>query len=210
MKELTDRQREIANFIRSFMVENGYAPSVRDVAAGFGISAKAAHDHIRALERKQVIKTSEGLSRSLEVISSEYAVNPEVIEVPLLGDIAAGKPLLSEENWNGSLQLPSSMFKNHKDMFYALKVHGESMIGIGIYDGDIAIIRHCESAPTGAIVVAKVGDEIQGLTLKRYFPGPNMVELRAENPNYGPIRTKDCEIHGTLQMIIRDYEVKGW
>lgn len=209
MKELTERQKEIASFIRSFILENGYAPTVRDIAENFQISAKAAHDHVKALERKQVIKTAEGLSRSMEVISQDFAPNKEMIEVPLLGSIAAGRPIMSEENWEGSIPFPASMLKNHNDTYYALHVRGESMIGAGIYDGDLAIIRHCSTANTGEIVVASVGEE-SAITLKRYYPHSNAIELRAENPEIGPIFTSDCQIHGKLYMIIRDYGDRAW
>ncbi|MFA6688233.1 MAG: transcriptional repressor LexA [Sphaerochaetaceae bacterium] len=209
MKELTERQREIATFISEYLEENSYAPSVRDIAEHFQISAKAAHDHVKALERKQVIRTAEGLSRSMEVISQDFAPNREMVEVPLLGDIAAGSPIMSEENWNGSIMFPAAMLKNTKDMYYALRVRGESMIGVGIYDGDLAIIRHCASADPGDIVVASVGEN-SAITLKRFFLKNNMVELRAENPEIGPIFTNDCQVHGKLYMIVRNYEEKAW
>ncbi|AEC02792.1 transcriptional repressor LexA [Parasphaerochaeta coccoides] len=207
MKELTARQKEIASYISSFITENGYSPSVRDVASHFHFSPKAAHDHLCALERKGVIRRNEaGLSRTMEVISEQYAPFQEMINVPVLGNIAAGKPIMSEENMEDTVPIPASMLKRTPDPYYALKVRGESMVGAGIFDGDLAIIRHATTARNGDIVVASVGEmESNAITLKRFYRDAHMIELRAENPEIGPIRTTDCQIHGTLFLLIRNY-----
>lgn len=207
MKELTTRQKEIAAYISSFISENGYSPTVRDVGGHFQFSPKAAHDHLCALERKGVIKRHEGgLSRTMEVISEQYAPFQEMVNVPVLGSIAAGKPIMSEENIEDTVPIPASMLKRSPEPYYALKVRGESMIGAGIFDGDLAIIRHATSARNGDIVVASVGEtESTAITLKRFYRDSHVVELRAENPEIGPIRTTDCQIHGTLFLLIRNY-----
>ncbi len=207
MKELTERQKEIASYITSFIVSNGYSPTVRDIGSHFNFSPKAAHDHICALERKGVLRKNEaGLSRTLEIISEQYAPFQEMVNIPVLGSIAAGKPIMSEENIEYTLPLPASMLKKSPEPYYALKVRGESMIGAGIYDGDMAIIRHATSARNGDIVVASVGEnEESAITLKRFYKDSQTIELRAENPEIGPIRTTDCQIHGTLFLLIRNY-----
>lgn len=208
MKNLTERQAEVAGFIQNFIETNGYSPSVREIAANFSISVKAAHDHIKALERKEVIRSTGSLSRTLEVISDEFSPSKDVVTIPLLGHIAAGTPVLAEENWETELSFPATMITG-SGLHYALRVRGDSMEGAGILDGDIALVRHCIAADNGDIVVARVGEDAS-VTLKRYFRHAHAIELRPENPSYGPIFTKDCQIHGKLLMIIRDYGSQSW
>jgi repressor LexA len=206
MREITDRQKAIATFISSYIKENNYAPSVRDIADHFHFSVKAAHDHLKALEAKQVIKTTGGISRSIEVIGEEFFPREELIQVPVLGSIAAGAPLMSEENTDFMLNIPATMLRTTKNTYFALKIRGESMIEDGIYDGDIAIIRKCDVAERGDIVAASIGDDQPGITLKGYYPGKGSVELRPANASMGPIITRSCKIHGKLHLLIRNYQ----
>lgn len=205
IRPLTNRQRDVATFITTFIKQNSYPPSVREVAEHFSFSVKAAHDHLKALEAKRVIRTTPGSSRSIEIIAEEFMETEEVIEVPVIGTIAAGKPLLSEENTDYLLKVPVSMLKGARDTYFALKVRGDSMIEKGIFDGDIAIIKKGQSAHSGAIVAATVEDGEEGITLKGYYPGEDMIELRPANPTMGPIFTRSCRVHGTLQLLIRDF-----
>lgn len=206
MKEITQRQREIATFIAKFKKEKRYAPSLRNIADHFGFSVKAAHDHMKALERKGVIKTTPGVSRSIEMAGEFLDPQAETIEVPLLGTIAAGKPLLSEENIDYNLTIPGSLLQGAKDTYFALLVRGSSMIDDGIRGGDIAIIRQCSTAERGDIVAVSVeDDDVGGITLKEYYPTNDYVELRPANETMGPIITKACHIHGKLQLLIRQY-----
>ncbi|MGE4584249.1 MAG: transcriptional repressor LexA [Sphaerochaeta sp.] len=205
MRELTERQKDVASFISSFIKQNNYAPSVRDIADHFQFSVKAAHDHLKALEAKQVIKTTGGISRSIEIIGQDFYPRDEMIQIPVIGSIAAGKPLMSEENTEYILNLPSTMLRNTRNTYFALKIRGDSMIEEGIYDGDIAIIKKCEVADTGDIVAATVADNEPGITLKSYYPMRGKVELRPANSAMGPIITQTCRIHGKLYMLIRNY-----
>ncbi|ADY12605.1 transcriptional repressor LexA [Sphaerochaeta globosa] len=205
MRELTERQKDVATFISTFIKQNNYAPSVRDIADHFKFSVKAAHDHLKALEAKQVIKTTGGISRSIEVIGQEFFPREEMIQVPLIGSIAAGKPLMSEENTEYVLSLPATMLRNTRNTYFALKVRGESMIDEGIFDGDIAIIKKCEVAETGEIIAATVGEDEPGITLKGYYPSNGYIELRPANASMGPIITRSCKIHGKLHLLIRTY-----
>ena len=205
MRELTERQKDVATFISTFIKQNNYAPSVRDIADHFKFSVKAAHDHLKALEAKQVIKTTGGISRSIEVIGQEFFPREEMIQVPLIGSIAAGKPLMSEENTEYVLSLPATMLRNTRNTYFALKVRGESMIDEGIFDGDIAIIKKCEVAETGEIIAATVGEDEPGITLKGYYPSNGYIELRPANASMGPIITRSCKIHGKLHSLIRTY-----
>ncbi|HOE88453.1 MAG: LexA repressor [Spirochaetes bacterium ADurb.Bin315] len=205
IRPLTNRQRDVATFITDFIKQNSYPPSVREVAEYFQFSVKAAHDHLKALEAKKVIRTTPGSSRSIEIIDEEFLETEEVIEIPVIGTIAAGKPLLSEENTDYMLKVPVSMLKGARATYFALKVRGESMIEEGIFDGDLAIIRKTQSANSGAIVAATVEDGEEGITLKGYYPGEDMIELRPANSAMGPIFTRSCRVHGILQLLIRDF-----
>ncbi len=205
MRQLTDRQKDIAQFISSYIQRNNYAPAVRDIANHFNFSVKAAHDHLRALEAKEVIRTTGGISRSIEIIGQEFSPYDNLVDVPVIGSIAAGKPLMSEENTEYMLSLPTTMLNGGRSTFFALKVRGESMIEEGIYDGDIAIMKKCEVAETGDIVAATVGELDEGITLKGFYPKGANIELRPANASMGSIITRSCTIHGKLHMLIRNY-----
>ncbi|AEV29049.1 SOS regulatory protein LexA [Sphaerochaeta pleomorpha str. Grapes] len=205
MRELTERQKEVASFISKFIQKKNYAPSVRDIAEHFNFSVKAAHDHLKALEAKNVIKTTDGISRSIEIIGEDYSPRAEMIDIPVIGTIAAGLPLMSEQNTEYLLNLPISMLPNTHSTYFALKVRGESMIEIGIFDGDIAILKKCETANSGDIVAASVGEDEQGITLKGYYPSNGNIELRPANSSMGSIITRSCRVFGKLSLLIRNY-----
>lgn len=204
MIELTRRQTEVLNFIKDYIENNSYAPSVRDIASYFGITPKAAHDHLRALEKKGKIHSQSGISRSTGVVGFSTSSSVETIKVPVIGSTAAGVPILAEENKEYDLHISSKMLSSSGE-FFALHVEGDSMEDAGILDGDLAVIKHSHTANNGDIVVARLGEENR-VTLKRYYITPNAIELRAENPKYGSIFSKDVTIIGKLQLIIRDYE----
>lgn len=204
MKGLTDRQREVLEFIKRYIESNSYAPAVRDIAKQFGITVKAAHDHLKALERKGAIHSSEGISRSTGVVGFSSAPTIETIAIPVLGATAAGLPILAEENKEYELHIPTTLIPG-KGPYFALHVEGDSMVDAGILDGDLAIIKQTGNANNGEIVVARVGEENR-VTLKRFYLSSNAIELRPENPKYGSLYSKDVTVLGKLHMIIRDYE----
>ncbi len=204
MKELTIRQTEVLDFIKNFIELNSYAPSVRDIAASFSITAKAAHDHLKALEKKGKIHSQSGISRSTGVVGFSTSSSVETISIPVLGSTAAGIPILAEENKEYDLHIPSTMLSSNGN-FFALHVEGDSMIDAGIFDGDLAIIKQTNNARNGEIVVARLGDENR-VTIKRFYITSNAIELRPENSKYGSVFSRDITIIGKLQLIIRDYE----
>ncbi len=201
MKTLTNRQREIFNFIKGFIKDHKYPPTIREIAAHFSISVKGAYDHVKALEKKEQIKCDLGRSRAIEIIEDEAEI-AEFIEVPLIGRVAAGTPLFAEENWDGVLKVSSQNLKQGKH--FALHVQGDSMEGAGILDGDVAIFEQSQHAENGDIVVAIVNDE--AVTLKRFYKEKNRVKLKAENPIYPPIYTQSARVLGKLSCIIRNYD----
>ena len=207
MKGLTERQQEIALFIEKYFDEKGYAPSLRDIGNHFGFSPKAAYDHLRALEKKNIIKTADNLPRGMALLKRTTPESGTVIKVPVLGTTAAGNPILSEEVYDGFISVPQDLVGcGDSDMLYALRVRGDSMIEDGINDGDIAIIKKTKYAENGEIVAASIGeDENYAITLKHFYHVGDRYELHPANSAYKVIVSTHCEIHGKLLMIIRQY-----
>ncbi len=203
MKVLTDRQREVLEFIADFTDENVCPPTVREIGDHFGISLRAVQDHVAALQKKGYLSLSQKRSRSIRVLKDERKKVDTTFttKVPLLGTVAAGKPLLSEENFDGYLTVSEPFVKPGKT-YYALHVRGSSMINAGILEGDIAVIEQTEIADDGQIVVALVDESI---TIKRFFKETNRVRLQPENPDFQPIYCQNVRIVGTLAGIIRQY-----
>ena len=199
MKALTKRQGEILEFIRDYIQGNQYPPSIREIGRNFNISVKGAYDHVKALEKKEVISISHNKSRAI-TLTPEDEGNEEVRKIPILGNVAAGLPLFAEENHDGSVSLPADVLR-HGNLF-ALRVQGESMTGAGIFDGDLAVFVQQPLAENGEIIVAMVDDAV---TLKRFYREKNRIRLQAENPAYPSIFTQDVRILGKLITIIRQY-----
>jgi repressor LexA len=179
---------------------------MREIGDYFSISVKGAYDHVEALRKKGVLRLGDKRSRTIEIIKQDKetearAKTNTVIDVPLLGTVAAGKPILAEENREGTVPVHQSMLKKNA-RYFALKVRGDSMIGAGIIEGDIAVIEKRDSAENRDIVVAVVDE---AATLKRFFKESNRVRLEPENPKYQPIYTQDARILGCLAHLIRSY-----
>ena len=202
MRPITRRQQEVLDFIKSYISRSKYPPTIREISEHFTISVKGAYDHVKALEKKNVIRCDTHRSRAIEVLDiPPMTTNQETVrEVPLLGNVAAGAPLLAVENNDGTVQVPASYLRGAD--YFALHVRGNSMIGAGILDGDVAIIEQKPVARNGDIVVAMVEEAV---TLKRFYREANRVQLKAENPAYPPIYTRDVRILGTLAHIVRSY-----
>jgi len=202
MKGLTKRQEETLNYIKDYIQQHSYPPTIRELASFFNISVKGAYDHIKALEKKGRIRCDGNRSRTIEILDKKPVSEPETIEIPILGKVAAGLPLFAEENYDGSLNMPACNFKTGN--FFALHVSGDSMQDIGILDGDLAIFNQKNTAENGDIVVAMINDE--AYTLKRFFREKNRIKLKAENPVYPPIYTQNVKVLGKLKCIVRDYD----
>ena len=205
MKKLTTRQAEVLHFIRSFIEQHSYPPTMREIAAHFQISPKGAHDHVKALEKKGKIRYDEKRSRTIEPIEDPQSKEnqEEIREIPLLGNVAAGSPLFAEENFDHMIPFPSAGLRASAK-YFALTVRGDSMQDAGILDGDTAIFLQRSSADNGDIVVARVNDE--AVTLKRFFRETNRIKLKAENPVYPPIYSQNVTILGKLEHILRSYQ----
>lgn len=199
---LTARQREVLEFIRRFMTEAGYPPTVREIGAHFGFVPRSVFDHLKALERKGYLRRTASKSRSLQILDAPGGLPPapfaQVVarfrELPILGRVAAGEPLLAEQNIEGTFPVARD-WVNGEEAFL-LKVQGESMIGAHILPGDYALVRRQETAENGDIVVALVNDEA---TVKRVFFKKDVVVLQPENPAMPPLQVRRGE--KTFQII---------
>jgi len=180
--DLTGRQRQVYDFIRRSIDDRGYPPTLREIGAHMRIrSTNGVNDHLLALERKGYLRREDMKSRALRPTAAAGGVPREV---PLVGRVAAGQPLLAIENIEGSLRVDSTLLPGESGKFFALRVRGESMIGAGILDGDIVFVRQQEDAPSGTIVVALVNDEATVKTLQR---DGERVRLMPSNPAVAPI-----------------------
>lgn len=200
MKNPTKRQLEILDFIKTFLKKNKYPPTIREIAKHFRVSVKGAYDHVKALEKKELIACQKNRSRAIEIVELSQDPDDPQVAVPLLGHVAAGTPLFAEENYDGTLSLPRTLVGNGPA--FALRVEGSSMTGASIEDGDIAIFVKQEVAENGQIVVARVDEAV---TLKRFFKEKNRIRLQAENPAYAPLYKRDVQILGRLITIIRQF-----
>ena len=201
MKELTNRQKQVISFIAEYIKKNSYPPTVREIGEHFQISAKGAHDHIIALRKKGHLKQVNNRPRTMELVHVKIGESEDIIKIPLLGSVAAGSPILSEENFDGNIVLHRSLLRKNKK-YFALKVIGDSMSGAGILEGDTAIIEKQNTVRNGEIAVAVVDDAV---TLKRFYKESSRIRLQAENQTYKPIYSQDVKILGRLSSIIRSY-----
>lgn len=196
-----NKQLEIYEYIKNQIKEKGYPPSVREIGAAVGLrSTSTVHGHLERLEKKGLIKRDATKPRTIEVI--ENSTNrKEIINIPIIGTITAGSPILAIENIEDIFPLPIDYIKSNKELFM-LKVSGESMIEAGILDGDLSIIEKANSAENGEIVVALIENEA---TLKRFFKEKDHIRLQPENKNMEPIIVPDCQVIGKLVGIYRQY-----
>lgn len=203
MKEITERQKEVLTFISQFTEDNVCPPTVREIGDHFGISLRAVQDHITALQKKGYITQTQKRSRSIRVLVDMREKAPELYvgKVPLLGNVAAGCPLLSEENLDGYVNLTEPFVRPGKS-YFALRVRGQSMINAGILDGDLAVVEQSSTALDGQIIVAVIDDAI---TLKRYYKEAGRVRLQPENPDFPAIYSTDVRVVGILSNIVRTY-----
>ncbi len=205
MKKLTSRQREVLDFISEEVVNKNYPPSVREICQAMNLkSSSTVHAHLKALERKGYIRRDPTKPRALEIVDRErYSSRPRGRSkvVPLVGQVTAGEPILAEENITSYLTVPEEMARSGQ--LYLLKVKGDSMVGAGILDGDMVLVRQQPAAENGEIVVALLEDEA---TVKRFYREKDHVKLQAENPDYPPILSSDLRILGKVIGLIRTLE----
>jgi len=202
VKELTARQQEVLDFITRFTESSGAPPTVREIAAGMGFaSTNAVSDHLAAIERSGYIERRSNRSRGIRV---KTAANAGQGKIPILGRIAAGRPIYASENLEGYLSPDPFFIRDTADTF-VLKVSGSSMIGDGILDGDFIFVRRQPVARPNEIVVALIDDDA---TVKRYSRTPDGIVLLPSNPDFKPIHVKQTsrfEILGVVTGVFRKF-----
>jgi repressor LexA len=200
VKDLTKRQKEIFDFIGTYLSKHGYPPTVREIGKAVGLhSSSTVHAHLSKLESLGVLKRDPSKPRALEVMvqRAKKAVRPTGL--PLVGQVAAGSPILAEENIEDYLEVPDVV--GGEDGDYILRVRGESMQDAGILEGDFVVVRPTERASDSEIVVALVGDE--EATVKRFFREKDQVRLQPENKSMKPIRSRDVRVLGRVVGVFR-------
>lgn len=197
------RQRQILDFISQFIDANGSAPTLKQIAQAIGVSSLATvHEHLQALEKKGLIKKRIGDARGIELTK----LTPHLaqgVEVPILGFISAGAPIEAYHDPNATLSIPPAMFSSTKRIF-VLQVRGESMIEVGINDGDYVVIEQQDHATNGEIVVALLNNGMA--TLKRYFKEATRIRLEPANRAMSPIYAQDVTVQGKVVGLIRKYQ----
>lgn len=204
MKNLTARQNQVLNYIAGYLRTHNYPPTIREISEFLGISVKGAYDHVKALQKKGRLRFNNNRSRTIELVGQDMEEESDdrssVVEIPILGNVAAGVPLLSEENFDGWVSLPLTMLSNGR--YFALTVSGDSMIDAGIHSGDTCVFVQQHAADNGEIVVAMVDEAV---TLKRFYKEKNRIRLQADNQAYPPIYSQDVRVLGKLVHLLRSY-----
>ena len=199
MRETHENQQRILEFIKSEIEEKGYPPSVREICAAVGLrSTSTVHAHLNHLEERGLIRRDPTKPRALEVVDGTQGRGRSV---PLVGKVTAGEPILAVENIEDYLVLPQSMLG--RDDMFCLRVQGESMIDIGILDGDIVVLRKQDTAENGEIVVAMTPED--EATLKRIYYEKDRVRLQPENSAMEPIYAESATVLGKLVALVRQF-----
>src|SRR5437016_2270380 len=199
--ELTEKQQEVLRFIQNYLAKQGIAPSVREIGEALGKSAQAIQQHIESLRAKGYLQHQPSKSRANVPMQSPIFTSEQINEVPILGRVQAGLPVLAEENFEGTLPMPRQWAKD--DRVFILRVKGDSMKEAHILPGDLAVVRQQANAENGEIVVARVHKA--EATLKRFYRRASKVILKAENPKYDPIEVAadEVEIIGKVIGVYR-------
>jgi repressor LexA len=201
--DLTKRQQEIFDFIKRYSARYGYPPTVRDIGKAVGLaSSSTVHQHLSNLERLGLIRRDPSKPRALELLDRAVQEVRNVVRpggLPLLGTVAAGQPILAEQNVEEYVAVPDAA--GGGDGTFVLRVRGESMKKAGIIEGDLVVVRAQEQAADGEIVVALVGEE--DATVKRYFRESDHIRLQPENDEMEPIRSRDVRVLGRVVGVMR-------
>ncbi|MCE5241012.1 transcriptional repressor LexA [bacterium] len=198
--DLSPRRQQILDCIVSTTRDRGYPPTVREIGQAVGLtSSSSVHFHLRALEKTGYLERDGSLTRALRPRPFRHAQPSRY--VPLVGKVAAGEPILAQQNIEEAMPLPEGLFPDG-DLFL-LRVRGDSMINAGIMDGDLVVVKRQQSADNGDIIVALLDEEA---TVKRFFQHSHAVELRPENEALEPIITREAQILGRVCGVIRSYQ----
>jgi repressor LexA len=200
--ELTGRQREIWSFLTDYVDRHGYPPTVREIGEAVGLaSPSTVHAHLANLERAGLLRRDPTKPRALELIGREAAAVVELPKLPLLGQVAAGAPLLADENIEDEIAVPETLRGD-----FLLRIKGDSMIDAGILDGDIVVVKRAQDARNGEIVVALAGDDESAdeATVKTFYRDGKQVRLQPENAALEPIYAPHVQILGKVVGVFRE------
>lgn len=200
--KITDKQREILEYMKEQILSKGYPPSVREICSAVHLkSTSSVHSHLETLEKNGYIRRDPTKPRAIEIVDDTFNLTRrELVNVPILGQVAAGQPLLADDNINGYFPLPPE-YVNNKQTFM-LTVKGESMINAGIFDGDLVLVEQTSVARNGEIVVALIEDSA---TVKTFYKEQNYIRLQPENDSMDPIIVQDCMIMGRVIGLYRKF-----
>jgi repressor LexA len=196
---LTKRQQEIFDFIKRYSARHGYPPTVRDIGKAIGLtSSSTVHAHLANLEKLGALRRDPTKPRAMEILADKAKKVVAPAALPLVGRVAAGQPILAEENIEDYVEVPQ--IAGGDDGEYVLKVQGDSMKNAGILEGDYVVVHSTETAQNGEIVVALLGEEA---TVKRFFKEADHVRLQPENEALEPILTRDVQVLGRVVGVFR-------
>lgn len=198
--ELSDKQKEILEYIKEALLKRGYPPTVREICEKVHLkSTSSVHAHLNALEKKGYIRRDPSKPRAIEIVDDDFSLSHrDIVSVPLIGTVAAGLPILATENIEGYFPMPAEMLPNKQ--IFMLRVKGDSMVDIGIYNGDNVIVEQADTASNGEIVVALVDDSA---TVKRFYKEKNFYRLQPENTTMPPIIVDHVKILGKVIGLLR-------
>jgi repressor LexA len=201
--KISEKQQEILDYIKSEIINRGYPPTVRDICNAVNLkSTSSVHAHLATLEREGYIIKDKTKPRAIEIVDDSFnAARCEIVNIPVVGRVAAGEPILAVQNIDSYFRVPAECL--HNKVTFMLKVKGESMINAGIFDGDLIIVEECNSAVNGDIVVALVEDSA---TVKTFYKENNHIRLQPENDFMDPIIVNDCKILGKYIGLVRMFK----
>ncbi len=200
--KITDQQQKILEYIKEEILAKGYPPAVRDICTAVGLkSTSSVHAHLATLERNGYIRRDPTKPRAIEILDEDFNLGRrEVTNIPLVGAVAAGEPILAQQNIENYFPFPVEMAPNTQ--CFALRVQGDSMINIGINDGDYVFVQETNSAKNGDLVVALVDDSA---TVKNFYKEKGHIRLQPQNDDMDPIIVNDCKILGKVFGVFRLY-----
>ena len=198
--KISAKQQQILDYIKEEILAKGYPPTVREICERVGLrSTSSVHSHLNTLEENGFIRRDPTKPRAIEIMDDEFGLTRrEMINIPVIGRVAAGEPLLAVENIKNYFSLPAEFMPNGET--YILEIHGDSMINVGFFEGDYLIVEKTSTAKDGDIVVALIEDSV---TVKRFYKENGYIRLQPENDDMDPIIVDDCTIVGKAYALYR-------
>ena len=203
-EKLTDKQTQILEYIRHEILAKGYPPSIREICQAVNLkSTSSVHAQLSSLEAKGYIRRDLTKSRSIEIIDDDFSLTKrELVNIPIVGTVSCGQPILAEQNIEDYFPVPPEYIHNTNNQTFMLRVKGDSMINVGIYEKDLVIVEQCSSARNGEIVVALIEDSA---TVKTFYKENGYIRLQPENDYMDPILVEHCEILGRVIGLFRNF-----